>query len=917
MSEYRRTRPRDWNERIFRGLLRLYPPAFREEYGDAMLEFFRDRVMQARTSSGGSGIGAVWRAALLDALRTAPLARADAVRRTLAQTWRLHFARTESDFLERSRRRDWMFISLLQDVRYALRGMRRTPAYTAVVIATLALGIGVNAAIFSVVRGVLLKPLPYRDPSRVLLVAQGGPYGTISEPEFADYQREAKSLSVVAAIEGSSASLTGGNAEPERVEVARVSEAFFDVLGVGAAAGRTFSRDESGPHGPLVAILSYGLWQRRFGGDRGIVGREVEINGRPRTVVGVMPRTFAYPAPDVSLWTPLRLNYDSLWDRNNHYLSMIGRLAPSADVRQVEVELNGMARRFAKDFPQFYPADAPVVVTALPLAEALTGNARPYLLALLGAVGFVLLIACVNIASLLLARGESRRKELAIRAAMGASRTRILRQMLTESLLQSAAGAGVGVALAWWSVRLLRASGPANLPRLDDIVMDAPVLLFTAFVAVLTGLFFGLAPSVRGAREEGAETLREGGKTSSASSRSMGRTRRRLVIVEVALAIIMLSGATLMVRSLRNLEAIDLGFNASNVLSMRISLPLPQYADDKAARFLDDLTQRLRSQPGVIAAGAVEDLPVADGNSIWSISLDGAPVTSVAKAPTAMPQKVTPEYFTVMRIPVLRGRAFTDVDRPDAPLVAVVNEAMVRKYWAGSEPLGHTVRMLNDKMPWATVVGVVKDVRSSGFLGDVPPTMYFPHAQAGRIAYYVPALMNVVIRTSGDPELVAGVARRIVRELEPNAPISRVGPMSRLVSDSVQSRRFSTQLLAGFALLALGLAGVGIYGVISYSVSQRSFEIGLRAALGARPDQVLRLIVGEGVRTTLIGAVIGLAGAVAVTRLMQSVFVQVSAWDPVSLGLATLLLVFVGAMASYLPARRALRVEPTRALRAE
>jgi putative ABC transport system permease protein len=917
MSEYPRSRARDWNERLFRALLRLYPPGFREEYGDAMLEFFRDRLLHSRESSGGRGVSGVWSAAVLDAVRTAPLARADAVRRAVSRSWHRYFATTQSEFLERSRRRDWMFTSLLQDTRYALRGMLRTPAFTAVVIATLALGIGVNAAIFSVVRGVLLKPLPYRDPARVVLLKQGNPYSTVSEPEFADYQREAKSLSAIAAISGNSTSLTGGEAEPERIETALVSEAFFDVLGVGAAVGRTFTREENGPHGPLVAILSYGLWQRRFAGDPGIVGKEVVMNGRPRTVVGVMPKNFAYPAPEVAAWRPLRLNYDSLWERNNHYLTMIGRVAPGVALEQVEVELNGMTRRFAKDFPQFYFPDKPLVVKALPLAEALVGNARPYLLALLAAVGFVLLIACVNIASLLLARGESRRKEMAIRTAMGASRTRIVRQMLTESLLQSAAGAAVGVALAWWSVRLLRSSGPANLPRLDDIAMDGTVLLFTALVAVLTGIFFGLAPSMRGARDDSSETLREGGKTSSASSRSLGRTRRRLVTVEVALAIVMLSGASLMVRSLRNLEAIDLGFDPEHVLSMRISLPQPQYEAERAVRFHEDLALRLRSLPGVTASAAVEDLPVADGNSDWSILIDGAPMTNVANAPTAMPQIVTPEYFTVMRIPVLRGRTFSDADRVDAPPVAVVNESMVRKYWAGSDPLGHTIKMLNETSPWATVVGVVKDVRSSGFLAEVPPTMYFPHAQSGRSAYVVPTLMNVVVRTSGNPEAIAGAARRVVRELEPVAPISRIGPMSQLVSDSVQSRRFSTQLLAGFALLALGLAGVGIYGVISYSVSQRSFEIGLRTALGARPGQVLSLIVGEGLRTTLIGAVIGLVGAVVVTRLLRSVFVQVSAWDPISLGAATLLLIVVGTMASYLPARRALRVEPTRALRAE
>jgi predicted permease len=906
-------------DRLYRALLRLYPRDFRERFGPDMADFFRDRRMAARRSAGTLGVTRTWARAVADIVAIATLERLDSAARRLRavrDAWNDDSGRITLDT-----RNEDMLATLMGDIRYALRGMITKRAFSAVVLATLSLGIGANVAIFSVVNGVLLRPLPYPAAERVVQIAHRDPYSTVSEPEFVDYRNGTKRFERLAAFSTASATLTGDR-DPERVNVARVSDGFFSILKVPPALGRTFVPEEDLRHGfpRRAVVLSHGLWTRRFGGDASIVGKEIRINGISVTVVGVMPERFDFPSTETGMWTPLRLNYDTLWTRNNHYLRLIARLAPGASAAAASSDLNTLTKQFMRDYPETYGQSDPLVATVTPLPDQLLGKTRPYLLALLGAVGFVLLIACVNVANLLLARGEARRKELAIRTALGASRGRLARQVMTESVLYALVGGMLGVLLAWWGQHVLRAIGPASIPRLSEVGIDGGVLAFALLVTTLTGVLFGVIPAVRGSRGDAIRTLREGGKTSSQFG--IGRARGALVVSEVALAVVLLTGAGLMVRSLWKLQAIDLGIKPENVLTMRVSFPTPPVPISEAAgqslaiaRFYRDLTDRIQALPGVRSVGAVGDLPIADGNSIWSILVDGSPMMSVGEAPSAMPQQVTPGYFRTMGVPVVRGREFTAADGDDAPLVALVNETAAKKLWAGKNAIGGTIKMLNPTAPWATVVGVVKDVRSSGYQADVPPTMYFPHAQAGKSAYYTPAAMNLVIKTGADPLTLAGPVRDVVRQLSATTPVSQVQTMESVVAASVASRRFSTLLLAGFGALALLLAGIGIYGVIAYDVSQRTYEIGLRMALGAQSAQVAGMMLGRGVRMVALGLVIGVAGSLAVTGVLESVLVDVNRLDPLTLAGVVSMLAVVAACAAYLPARRASAVDPMVALR--
>jgi putative ABC transport system permease protein len=902
--------PRVPGEGWYRRLLALYPAAFRVRYGEEMAAFYRERWLEAR-SRGRLAAAALWASVVADLAATALAERAEELTRRAKAAGAARAAALTFD----DRREGEMLSSIWQDVRYALRGLARRPGFAVVVVATLTLGIGANAAIFSVVNGVLLRPLPFAAPERLVQLDQQDPYWTVSEPEFMDYRRDARVFERVAAYTGSDVSLTGSD-EPERVEAARVSDQFFSTLGVAAARGRTFSRDEEGPgSGPSpVIVISDGLWRRRFGADPGIVGRSVIVNNVPRTVVGVMPPHLDFPSPKTSVWVPLRLDPDSLWTRNNHYLTVIARLTPGATAEQASVQLNTLTRRWMRDFPETYFPDKPLAVAVVPMRDAILGPTRPYLVALLGAVGFVLLIACVNVANLLLARGESRRKELAIRTALGASGRRLARQALTESALLAGVGGALGLVVAWVGGRALVAMAPSTVPRLDQVAIDARVLAFTAAVALATGLLFGLAPALRAARGVSAETLKQGGKTSGGGGTH--RTRRALVVTEVALAVVMLAGAGLMLRSLGRLRAMELGFDQTRLLTMRLSLPVAQYDDARAAEYYRELVARAAALPGVRGAAAVRQLPMErEGDDGWSIAVDGRNPKTIAEAPVATPAQVTPDYFQVMRIPLLRGRGFTAADRADAPPVAVVNETMAKQLWPGADPVGRTLRMFSDQSPWVTVVGVVKDVRSNGFLADVPAVMYFPHAQTAKSAYVTPRSMALVVRAAGDPMALAGALRRTVRTLDPNVPISSVQSMEQVVAGRIASRRFATALLGTFAALALALAGVGIYGVIAFGVSQRTYELGLRMVLGAQRHAVLRLVVSEALGMTLVGLALGLGGALAVGYMARSLLVGVPVADVPTLALVSAVLAGVAVLASALPARRATLVSPTEALR--
>jgi putative ABC transport system permease protein len=912
VTEYPRTKPRGLSERIYRVLLLAYPKDFRDEFGDAMVEFHRDRLKQVLRFAQDDkqkqvlrfaqedNVARIWADVLIDLLRNALPARIDALRRAASRL--------------RINRNDLMLASILQDIRFALRGMRRTPGFTFTVLATLALGIGASVATFSAVNAVLLKPLPFREPDRLVRLSQLEPYQTVSEPEFVDYRRDAKSLASIAAYNNAISMIApatpGG--EPERAAAVQVTDGFFETLGAPMFLGRTFTAEEEARGGPRVVVISHGLWMRRFGGDSSAVGGQITIANRPFTVVGVLARGAEFPSANVAVWAPRRLNYDTLWTRNNHYLSVIGRLSLGVGAEQAATEVRTLAQRMSRDFPDTYMPGKPLVATVVPLLNHTVAEVRPYLVTLFGAVLFVLLIACVNVANLLLARGEARRKELAIRSAMGASGFRVARQAFVESMLLAGVGGAAGVLLAAGGLRVLRSVVPANVPRADGIAIEPTVLLFALGVTLATGLLFGMMPAIRSARHDSAETLKEGGKTSS--TRGLGKLRSGLVVAEVALSVVTLAGAGLMLRSLWNLQKVDLGFRPENVLVASIAPP-SGYTPERAVALYRRLSEEARAIPGVVNAAAVEDMPIVQCCSGWSILVDGAPQTTVANAPAATPQKVTPGYFDVMRVGVVKGRPLNATDDENAPLVIVVNETMARTLWPSKDAVGGTVKMLNETMPWATVVGVVRDERLDGLLKPAPATMYFPQAQAGRSAWYVPSIMWLVVRTTGDPAAIAPQVRAIIRGAEPLAAISRVQTMERVVAESVAARRFATALIAGFAAVALLLAGIGIYGVIAYSVSQREFEIGLRLALGATPAVVARQILGEGLRTAMIGAAVGLVVALATTRLLRAMFVEVSVTDPVTLVSVTVLLVVVSMAASWLPARRASAVDPLAAMR--
>jgi putative ABC transport system permease protein len=769
--------------------------------------------------------------------------------------------------------------TLWYDVRHGLRGLLGKPGFCVVILATVALGVGANVALFSVVNAVLLRPMGFRQPNRVVALEQLCPYCSVSEAEFEDYRRDAHSLRFLSAYSGEHVTLTGAG-EPERALVLRATEDFFGAVGV------------AHPH---------------------IAGKTLALDGVVSTIVGVMPSGFDFPRPDISVWVPLRLNPDSLQTRNNHYLGVVGRLAPDATIGEARVQIATLAGRFALDFPGFYFPNKPLQTSVRTVRDAVVGDTRPYLLALLGAVTFVLLIASVNVANLLLVRGEGRRKEMAVRIALGASPKRLGRQLLTESALLALGGGLLGLAAAWCGVRVFVAAAPTSIPRLDGVRIDMAVLAFTLTITMCTGLLFGILPAALSVHGAPTRVLGAGGRSSAArAQRGVGRG---LIVAEVALAVVTLASSGMLVRSLMRLQATDPGFDARHVLTMQVTLSHHQYTDERAVAFYRDLLDRVRGVRDVLAAGAVGDLPISGNNSGWSILVDGRVVQNIAEAPVAKPEQVTPDYFHVMSIPIVRGRAFTDGDRSDGQLVAVVNETMAKELWPGRDPVGHTIRMFSSGSPWATVVGVAGDVRSSGVDQAVPSTMYFPYAQAGKSAYFTPLEMTVVARTAADPLSPAGGVGRVVRDLDRSAPISGVTSMDAVLANSLASRRFTTLLLAAFAILALVLAGVGIYGVISFGVSERTYEMGLRQALGAQRRSLLVLILKEGVGMTAIGLAIGLIGASAVGQLIRSLLVGTSPNDGLTFTIVCATLVVVAIVASVLPGRRAMAVQPTEALR--
>jgi putative ABC transport system permease protein len=701
--------------------------------------------------------------------------------------------------------------------------------------------------------------------------------------------------------------------EASRRRGSRVSRDFFSILGVQPMIGRLFAAGEfSHLNRDRIAMISHALWLQQFAGDPRAVGSTIQLNGTALTIVGVMPEGFAFPDARTAFWTPWRLNPDSLWTRNNHYLRMVGRLAPNATVEQAATQARTLAARWATDFPETYAKDKTLTAELTPLRDHVIGPTRPYLLALLGAVGFILLIACVNVANLMLVRGEARRKEFAIRAALGASRRRMIRQTITESMMYALSGAILGIGVAWIAARFLVLLAPPDVPRLSDVGVDWRVVVFTTAITIVTGLLFGTVPALR-LRADTADTLRDGGKTSSTGGIRIAR--RALVIAEIALAVVMLSGAGLLIRSLGNVHTIDLGFEPARVLSMQVTLPSRGYTDTTADQLFHQIVERVQRLPGVESAALEGAPPIIGNDNSWSIMIDGRVVKTIAESPAARPDQVTADFFKTMSVRIVRGRALSASDRMGAAPVVVVNETMARQLWPGADPVGHTLKMFAPTAPWVTIVGVAADVRARGYQGEIPPTMYFPYSQTGTTAYGMPGTLTLLVKARDDAAALAPAVRAIVRAAEPRMPIDQIQTMDQVLGRSIASRTFTTVLIGAFAILALFLAGLGIYGVISYGVSQRKFEIGVRMALGATPQSVTRLVVGEGATMTIVGLALGLAGASLVTRLLRSLLVGVSLIDVPTLVGVAFALAAVALCACALPARRAIAVSPTEALR--
>ena len=808
-----------------------------------------------------------------------------------------------------------LLADVLHDLRYAARLQRKNPAFTIVAVIALALGIGANTAIFSVVNTVLLRPLPYKDPERLVMVwedasRQGYPRDTPAAANFVDWRDQNQVFEGMAAIADESFNLTGSG-DPERLEVRLVSANLFPLLGVEPQLGRVFTAAEDQPGAQHVVLLSYPLWQRRFGGNPGIVGQALTLNGESYVVVGVMPARFQFPSSDDQAWVPIAFTQEDAANRGRHYLQVLARLKPGVSLGQAQSDMSTIASRLQQQYPQF---NAEIGAVVQPLHEYLVGDIKPALLVLLGAVGLVLLIACANVANLLLARAAVRQKEIAVRVALGARRWRLIRQFLTESVLLSTLGGLVGLAIGYGGLIVLKAFIPENISQAREISMDLKVLGFTFLVSVATGLIFGLAPAIQAARFNQIETLKEGGRD-AATGAGGKRLRGVLVTAEVAISLVLLIGAGLLINSFLKLRNVDPGFRAENLLTMKIVLPEPKY-ETRALRsaFYTNLIQRVQSLAGVRSAAVTTNLPLyRQGNSI-GISIDGQPDPPPGQERIIVTRIVSPSYLDTMGIPLLRGRQLSEQDTDKTPRVVIVSETMARSYWPGEDAIGKRIGLGRITKPedWFQIIGVAKDVRQFELTAEPKPQMYLTYRQVGFFD-----ARDLVVKTDVDPASLAATVRQAVWEIDKDQPVSNIQTMEQILADSIARQRFSMLLLAIFAAVALVLAGVGIYGVMSYSVAQRTHEIGIRMALGAQTGAVLKLAVGYGMKLVLAGLVIGLIAAFALTRVMATLLFGVTATDPATFTLISLLLIAVAVTASYIPARRATKVNPIIALRYE
>jgi putative ABC transport system permease protein len=800
-----------------------------------------------------------------------------------------------------------MLGTLWQDVRYGLRMLAKKPGFTAVAIITLSLGIGANTAIFSVINAVLLRPLPYPEPERLVTMRSNQ-----SLPDLLDVQVQSQSFEGVGGIVIQALDFTGGS-EPVQTDAGLVNADLFKVLGARLVAGRTIAPEEDRPGGERVVVLGHAFWQRHFGGRADVIGKTIPLSGNNYTVIGVAADDFVLPREKPELFVSLRVaNLLAAEHRGVHFLRTYWRLKPNVTLAQAQSEMEAIDRRLA----QQYPAEDKERHTQLVrLHERVVGETRPSLLILFGAVGLVLLIACANFANLLLARAASRQQEIVIRAALGARRMRLIRQMLTESVLLALLGGAVGLMFALWSIDLLVALKPENLPRLSGIGIDWRVLLFTLAVSILTGIIFGLVPAVNASRLDVNEALKEGGRSSTAGA-ARQRFSQLLVVSEMALALILLVGAGLLIRGFWRLRAVEPGFKTDNLLTMRLELPEARYREiPKQTQYRRQVLDALNSLPGAQAA-MVSEIPLADDALFHNFVIEGRAPIAPGDEPELYSRSVGGDYFRTMGIPLVQGRDFTAQDREDAPLVGVINSSMARQYFLNENPLGARIRWARQEgePKWITIIGVVGDVRHFGLDQPEEPAIYTPYAQSMNVWK---RWMYVVVRSRVESASLASSVKNQIWAVDNQIPVTKIRTMTEVMAESVAKRRFNMLLLAVFASVALVLAAVGIYGVISYSVTHRTHEIGIRIALGAAERDVLKLILGQGLLLAVMGAGIGVAGAFALTRLMSSLLFGVSATDPATFTAVALLLIAVALVATYIPARRAMKVDPMVALRYE
>ena len=871
--------------RIYRALLRLLPFDFRSDFGPEMETVFHEQHQEAGRRNGTKGVLRLWWETIVGIFRTAP-----------------------GEHLAMFR----------QDAGFALRMMRKSPGFTLAAILTLGLGIGANSAIFSVVNAVLLRPLPYEHGDRLVTLHQQAPRaGMLNQPfsvaEINDYRTQSHSLDGLVEYHNMNFILLG-RSEPERVETGVVSWNYFDVFGVKPLFGRAFRPEDEQPGAPAVLMLSYEYWIRSFGGDPTVVNKTFTMNDRPHTVVGILPPVPQYPDEnDVFMPTtacPFRSRPAFIANRQSRMMQAFGRMKPGVKLSQAQADLNGVAANLQKGYPKDYPPEIDYSLATSSLEEQLTHNARSTMLVLLGAAGFVLLIACANVANLNLSRMVRRERELAVRAALGAGRVRMFRQLLTESSMLALIGGGLGLLFSWGALNLLIRFAARFTPRAREIHLDATVLLFTLVVAVLTSLLSGTAPALA-ARETVVGSLKEGGAQSTIG-RGRHRMRSLLIVAQVAVSFLLLIGAGLMLRSFAKLQHVDPGFQPENVLTMQIGLDFTKYnTDDKQRAFFETFLDKIEAQSGVKSAAASMMIPLnGDMHMTGDFMIEGQTPVPGQVHPISDFRVVSEGYFETLHIPVLQGRAFTRADRPGAPPVAVVNRAAARHYWGGQDPLGKRFSADGGKS-WIQIAGVVGDVKQYGLDKNAVDEIYVPMAQN--------PLMDavLVVKTSAEPMSIARSVIELLYAVDPNQPVARVRSLEQVRAESVAAPRLTTSLLGLFALLALAIAATGIGGVMALAVGQRRHEIGVRMAIGARPVEILRMILGQGMALALVGVALGLFGALWLTRLLQQLLFEVAPSDPLTYVGVAAVLGLAALVACYIPARRAARVDPIIALRAE